>query len=116
MIVKVNVAVRPITHRGSFVIKLVEVDMFKDDLLEQKVTHFEGESMGYLRDRNVPESIPFEFFISALSLGEITAELKAIVARTSGELLGESEGIAFGVLADYPSQGATTLDLKEIII
>ena len=48
--------------------------MFKDDLLEQKVTHFEGESMGYLRDRNVPESIPFEFFISALSLGEITAE------------------------------------------
>ena len=31
MIVKVNVAVRPITYRGSFVIKLVEVDMFKDE-------------------------------------------------------------------------------------
>lgn len=116
MIVKVNVAVRPITYRGSFVIKLVEVDMFKDDLLEQKVTHFEGETMGYLRDRNQPESIPFEFFISALTLGEFTAELKAVVAGTSGEVLGESEGIAFGVLANYPAQGATTLDLKEIII
>ena len=51
MIVKVNVNVRPKSYRGSFIVKLLEVDTFKDDLLAQKVEHLNGESMGYLRDR-----------------------------------------------------------------
>lgn len=116
MIVKVNATVRPANYKGRFIIKLLEVDMFKDDVLAQKVAHLEGEAMGYLRDRDVPEALNFEFFISALSLGEVVAELKAEVLTPSGKPLGESNGVPFSLLKDFDPNGAMTIDLQEIVI
>ena len=69
MIVKVNASVRPQTYKGTFIVKLLEVDMFADDLLAKKVERLSGDSMGYQRDRNVPEVVAFEFFISVASAG-----------------------------------------------
>ena len=116
MILKVNVTVRPVNHQGSFFVKLLEVDMFKDDVLAKKVTHLEGEALGYLRDRDVPEAINFEFFISALSLGEVFAELKAEVFSPTGKTLGESNVVPFSLVKDYDSNAAKTIDLLEIVI
>ncbi len=116
MIVKVNATVRPTNYKGSFVVKLLEVDTFKDDLLAHKVAYLEGEAMGFLRDRDVPESLHFEFFVSALTLGELSAEIKAVVSTPSGHILGESEGVKFSMIKDFKPTGAVTIELSEINI
>ena len=116
MIVKVNVSVRPNSYKGSFIVKLLEVDTFKDDVLAQKIEHLEGESMGYLRNRDLPEVIQFEFFVSALSFLELNAELKAVVVARGGEVIGESAVIDFSYPKDFDNNGAKTLTLPEIEI
>ena len=116
MIVKVNVNVRPKSYKGSFIVKLLEVDTFKDDLLAQKVEHLNCESMGYLRDREVPEVVEFEFFVSALSFVEFNAELKVLVESTEGHELGESSIVDFSFTKDFIQSGAKTLTLPEVVI
>jgi hypothetical protein len=116
MIVKVNASVRPQTYKGTFIVKLLEVDMYADDLLEQKVERLSGDSMGYQRDRNVPEVVAFEFFISAARLAEVTAELQIAVYSKEGELLANSEVVNFHLLKEYSSMGTNTIELPEVII
>jgi hypothetical protein len=116
MIVKVNASVRPQTYKGTFIVKLLEVDMYADDLLEQKVERLSGDSMGYQRDRNVPEVLAFEFFISAARLAEVTAELQIAEYSKEGELLANSEVVNFHLLKEYSSNGTKTIELPEVII
>lgn len=116
MIVKVNVSVRPKSYKGSFIVKLLEVDMFEDDVLARKVQHLYGDSMGYLRDRNLPEVVHFEFFISLLHFQEMTAELKAVVYGKEGEMLGQSDIFDFNLLSEVLKTEAKTIELSSITI
>lgn len=116
MIVKVNASVHPQTYKGTFILKLLELDMFADDLLGQKVERLSGDCMGYKRDRNVPEVVAFEFFISAAQLAEVTAELQIAVYSKEGDLLANSEVVKFQLLQEYLSSGAKTIVLPEVII
>lgn len=116
MIVKVNASVRPQTYKGTFIVKLLEVDMFSDDLLAHKVERLNGDSMGYQRDRNVPEVVAFEFFISAIQLAEVTAELKIAVYSKAGDFLADSEVVKFQLLKEYLSSGSKTIEMPEVII
>lgn len=116
MIVKVNVSVRQSSFKSSFIVQLLEVDTFKDDILAQKVEHLVGESMGYRRARDLPEVIQFEFFVSALSFIELNAELKAVVKTPGGAVIGESAIVDFNFLKEFEINSAKTIDLPEIEI
>ena len=117
MLVKINIKVLPKHYQGTFYVKLLEVDSYRDDLLGVKVESLQGNAMGFLRDRSVPEAVDFEFFISGLQLAETTAELKAQVYSDSHDVLGETEVTEFPMLQAFRDGAQSfTLDLKPVVI
>lgn len=90
MNLKINVPVRLLHQRTDFRVFLTEIDMFEDEQLAVQIQHLNGEAMGYLRERDIPDSILFEFFIQSSDIDEWVGEVKAVVADTDGKVLGES--------------------------
>lgn len=95
MNLKINVPVHIVNWRSTFLVKLTEVDTFRDDTLAVKIQNLEGNAMGYRRQRNLPEVITFEFFISAYDINEIVGEIKAVITDPNGKEIAESDVLDF---------------------
>ena len=117
MLVKINIKVLPKHFKGTFYVKLLEVDSYRDDLLGVKVESLQGNAMGFLRDRSVPEAVDFEFFVSGFQLAETTAELKAEVYSDAHDLLGATKVAEFPMLQAFrDGDRSFTLDLEPVVI
>lgn len=90
MKLRITIEVIPQIYHGDFKVKLMERDMFLDDLLEQRVVELGSRGLGYLRNREPQENYQFEFFVSTDGLMELDAEIQIDILGSKDEILAQS--------------------------